>query len=653
MSSLLERYIFGRSGEMFPAHDVGVRVLDAWRADGPEWPNRMIHLVRRQLAVQRIMGQKMASSPMAGAKGIAAEVVRQTASLTRTIDEAARVMERHGLGTATLQAVTDSLVGLEAALCLELSESKWQMAQQNEAPDNILTVLCDDRVDEAQQLLQQGVMCYLQGAYVEAEAWFRSVLAYDEADYQALINLGYVALHRDDAEAAVRWFRQASELPSGLDDGAQALPLWALSRIYYAQADYGNACLFAQRAYAKSREVRHLFLAACYAALAGRWQEAWHGLEQAMRLDGRLLVRAAVEPLLEAAWEQVVPWLATLAQRHGQELSTAWQNLQQGAQRTLTLVRYPAAREALQRLVGEVKEMQNTQRGYADMVQRMASMPACQALLVQIGQYDEWLAEAERGSDEEGHIERLLRQISVEKMPWEQQRLQFGMRCPLTGMPFVWVPGGAFQMGDWLGDGNSHERPVHEVRLDGFWLGKYPVTQGDWKRVMGSNLSHFKRGGPYPVESISWDDVQSFIQRLNERGDGRYRLPTEAEWEYACCSGGKSEIYCGGGDLDAVAWHDGNSGERTHPVGRKRPNGLGLHDMSGNVWEWVWDRYDAQYYAHSPRYNPSGPAVGASRVKRGGAWNSSPDMMRSTFRFGSSPDGWYDDLGFRLVRESH
>ena len=222
---------------------------------------------------------------------------------------------------------------------------------------------------------------------------------------------------------------------------------------------------------------------------------------------------------------------------------------------------------------------------------------------------------------------------------------------PTTGMAFVPVKGGCFQMGDTFGDGNDTEKPVHEVCVSDFAMGKYEVTQGQWKSIMGSNPSYFSScGDTCPVESVSWNYVQEFLRKLNKRSGKIYRLPTEAEWEYACRSGGKSEKYCGGNDVDAVAWYDKNSGGKTHPAGEKRPNGLGLYDMSGNVWEWVSDWYVSDYYRTSPKDNPQGPSLGSSRVYRGGGWHGVPVSVRAGGRGGfGAPDYRFDILGFRLV----
>lgn len=224
---------------------------------------------------------------------------------------------------------------------------------------------------------------------------------------------------------------------------------------------------------------------------------------------------------------------------------------------------------------------------------------------------------------------------------------------PVTGMEFVWVKGDCYQMGS--NDGDFDEKPVHEVCVDDFWMGKYEVTQGQYKVMTkrflwsGGNPSHFKKGDTYPVEQVSWNDVQDYITNLNKKSGKHYRLPTEAEWEYAARSGGKNEKYAGGNNVDAVAWYRSNSGDKTHPVGQKLANGLGLHDMSGNVWEWCQDWYDGSYYSNGPRNNPQGPSIGSSRVSRGGWWLDSPRFLRSANRYNNSPEFSDYNLGFRLV----
>lgn len=244
------------------------------------------------------------------------------------------------------------------------------------------------------------------------------------------------------------------------------------------------------------------------------------------------------------------------------------------------------------------------------------------------------------------------------------------------GMVFVKVPAGSFTMGTevncpkpdaftssaaydkCIASIHENETPARYVMISNdFWIGQFEVTQAQWYAVMGNNPSDFKSdkvgedSRNFPVENVSWDDAQQFISRLNARDSKQYRLPTEAEWEYACKSGGKDQNYCGGNDLSALAWYDGNSGDRTHRVGTKRPNGLGIYDMSGNVSEWVSDWYGGNYYAQGPgtAIDPAGPARGEIRVLRGGGWFSSPSAVRASNRNNASPDNRHSSIGFRLV----
>jgi len=222
-----------------------------------------------------------------------------------------------------------------------------------------------------------------------------------------------------------------------------------------------------------------------------------------------------------------------------------------------------------------------------------------------------------------------------------------------TGMQMVFVKGGCYQMGDTFGDGESHEKPVHEVCVNDFYIGKYEVIQGQWRTVMGSEPSHFFNcGDNCPVEDVSWNDVQKFISKLNQQSGKNYRLPTETEWEYAARSGGEREKWAGTSrelSLGDYAWYDANSGRRTHPVGQKQPNGLGLHDMSGNALEWCQDWYGEKYYNDSPRKNPEGPSSGSGRVVRGGSWDFGPAVVRAAFRAWFNPDTRNTDIGFRVA----
>jgi formylglycine-generating enzyme required for sulfatase activity len=213
----------------------------------------------------------------------------------------------------------------------------------------------------------------------------------------------------------------------------------------------------------------------------------------------------------------------------------------------------------------------------------------------------------------------------------------------------IHVKGGCFQMGDIFAEGDSDERPTHKVCLDNFSIGKYEVTQGQWQAIMGNNPSHFKKGNNYPVEMVSWQDTQKFIRKLNKKTKRHFRLPTEAEWEYAARSGGKQELYSGGNRVDPLAWFERNSKAHTHPVGKKSPNHLGIYDMSGNVWEWVNDLYTNNYYQSSPERNPQGPDQGLGRIFRGGCWEARPRHLSTTYRYWFSPRNKVMYLGFRLA----
>ncbi len=221
----------------------------------------------------------------------------------------------------------------------------------------------------------------------------------------------------------------------------------------------------------------------------------------------------------------------------------------------------------------------------------------------------------------------------------------------LSDMELVFVSGGRFRMGDFLDEGLDNEKPVHPVELDGFYISRAPVTQAMWNRVMPENPSRFL-GDNLPVEQVTWHQAGVFIEKLNRdhTGSGCFHLPTEAQWEYAARSGGKPERFSGSDVLDLVGWYLNNSGDRTHPVGEKAPNGLGLVDMSGNVWEWCRDGYREDAYVHHAPRNPlveAGP--NSDRVIRGGSFALDAWSARCSRRFCLAPDYFGYGLGFRVV----
>ena len=218
----------------------------------------------------------------------------------------------------------------------------------------------------------------------------------------------------------------------------------------------------------------------------------------------------------------------------------------------------------------------------------------------------------------------------------------------------IFVKGGTFTMGATSEQGSeafSNEKPTHSVTLSDYYIGKYEVTQAQWEAVMGNNPSYFTGDPDYPVEGVSWNDVQEYITKLNQLTGKSYRLPTEAEWEYAARGGAESKgyKYSGSHTLSYVAWYEDNSNSKTHPVGTKNPNELGIYDMSGNVWEWCNDWYASDYYNNSPQTNPQGPLWGSFRVIRGGGWSYFALICRVSIR-SYEPAGFRGTyLGFRLV----
>ncbi len=213
------------------------------------------------------------------------------------------------------------------------------------------------------------------------------------------------------------------------------------------------------------------------------------------------------------------------------------------------------------------------------------------------------------------------------------------------------VAGGTFTMGatsEQGSDADDDERPPHQVTLSSYYIGETEVTQALWQAVMGSNPS-WQKGSNLPVEKVSWEDCQEFITKLNAMTGQKFRLLTEAEWEFAARGGNKNKGYkhSGSNNIDDVAWYRGNSGSNTYPVKTKQPNELGIYDMSGNVWEWCNDRYDS--YSSNAQTNPTGPSKGSNRVFRGGGWGNSARACRVSIRYNYTPDFRNDSLGLRLA----
>jgi len=213
------------------------------------------------------------------------------------------------------------------------------------------------------------------------------------------------------------------------------------------------------------------------------------------------------------------------------------------------------------------------------------------------------------------------------------------------GMRFVWVKPGSFIMGS--NNGNPDEMPPHQVNLlNGFYMQTTEVTQAQWMAVMEINPSEFK-GNNLPVDNVSWHDVQQFIQKLNQKGIGNFRLPTEAEWEYSCRAGTTGDF---AGDPNLMGWYK-DSGYKTHPVGTKLPNAWGIYDMHGNVAEWCQDSYSKDYFESASSGDSKKTNSNSDRVTRGGSWRDYTGICRSSYRFRVPPEFRLSYNGFRLVRE--
>lgn len=226
----------------------------------------------------------------------------------------------------------------------------------------------------------------------------------------------------------------------------------------------------------------------------------------------------------------------------------------------------------------------------------------------------------------------------------------------VNGVSFMMVPveGGTFTMGMTEGqvsDGQGHIVTPHEVTLSSFSIAETEVTQELWLAVMGSNPADFSDDLQNPVQNVKWSECQTFINRLNELTGRTFRLPTEAEWEFAARGGNLSRGYqfAGGNDLEEVAWYDFNSESKPHPVGTKMPNELGLYDMSGNVYEWCQDYFSNTYYNESPSVNPTGPESSSYRVMRGGCWLYFKTLCQVSSRSMCMPNVAYNDIGLRLA----
>jgi len=249
------------------------------------------------------------------------------------------------------------------------------------------------------------------------------------------------------------------------------------------------------------------------------------------------------------------------------------------------------------------------------------------------------------------HDKPMTREERIKFNEEKQRKILEERRKNMPPIKMIYVEGGCFKMGDFTGSGDEDERPVHKVCISDYYIGEVEVTNGLWKSVMGYT---FKEGldPKMPIVNISWAWANRFIETLNSLVDGFYRLPTEAEWEYAARDRGKNIKWAGTNnedDLEDYAWFTYNSNGKTHYGRQKKPNALGLYDMSGNAWEWVEDNFDFDYYKNSPEEDPYGPDFSNWRTIRGGSVYSEPHKLRTTYRHAKEANLVSPVIGFRLA----
>jgi len=497
--------------------------------------------------------------------------------------------------------------------------------------------------ESGQEKLNQGD--YLNASLDLEKAW-KQYLGLREYFKEAisLHAMGSAFLGLGNLQIARNNFEKAHDLFNQLDDKQnQSETLKSLSRVSRQMGDLSKAKEYIQSALVLDQTL-------------GNWGFTMHELGEVNEAMGNLdaaekCYREALETLEEEinddrAWVDTQEALGRLAFKRGdnqrawgyyqQVLSTveASDDKKRHADVLATLAEVEIMRNNLSQATSNARQAKVI---YADLEdkendERMSKM------LLSFGQREE-----ETAGDKEEAIKA--------KGPTVQNLHE--MFDPFHNL-MIPVKGGTFQMGS---NEYDREKPIHEVTIADFLLCKYPVTQRLWKQIMGENPSHFK-GDDLPVENVSWDDTQSFLKKLNERLPAvqkprSYRLPTEAEWEYAARGGiqSKGYKYAGSNDLEKVGWYNKNAGSKTNPVGQKKANELGLFDMSGNVWEWCQDVWHGDYEG-APKDGSAREQSGESklRVVRGGSWDDDPFDFRAAARDGEDPDNRTSDCGFRLAR---
>lgn len=318
--------------------------------------------------------------------------------------------------------------------------------------------------------------------------------------------------------------------------------------------------------------------------------------------------------------------------------------------------------EKLEEKIKVSKRLSNLTRVHRDLDLYVQIRSTLDQLLDILSNMNTFTTEFHQSEGFETLINTILNQIKTESE--SSKNVSFGGSANkvqtelIEGIEMVLVEGGSYYMGykpdrDGRDEDMIDAKPLHKVNLDSYFIGKFLVTQEQWQNVMGKNPSYFKDSVYNPVENICWFDSIKFIEELNQKGKYTFRLPTEAEWEFAARGGNfsKENRFAGDNDLEKVAWYGNNASKQSHSVGGKLPNELGIYDMCGNVWEWCNDWYDAAYYTHSPELNPKGPQTGKCKVLRGSSWYDFKNLTRIAIRYKLFPKARYFDIGLRLAMD--
>ena len=491
--------------------------------------------------------------------------------------------------------------------------------------------------------------------YIEALAAAKDAVRANPNDYKGhyYLAMAYLGMDRfDDAETAVK--RAQTLVQDNARAGVQKLADTIQSRragtgsVQAAEAALadgltGKAARLYDQAWRAGQDNYELGLKAAdlYANRLKQPVDAGRVLRQVIQSakGGSAADRAAGElsKLADTLMKIAQGHAATAARQQGEDALRSLQ-LAEEADPGYLPIHHTRARLAAQggdaeALMGAIKEL----------ARRDAAKPKTLSNLPNMAQWLEQPAFAEFMTDLLGDTQvRTLRKMASNPVP--DNIIRDCDECP----EMLVIPDGSFQMGSNQGD--SDEKPVHTVQIASFALAKTEVTQGQWRAIMGNNPSRFDGcGDNCPVEKVNWNDAQDYVRKLSEKTGQKYRLPSEAEWEYACRAGGQHQ-YCGSDSVDSVAWYDGNSGGKTHAVGQKQANAWGLYDMSGNVWEWAEDCGNNTY--------GGAPIDGSAwiggdcgkRVVRGGSWNYDPAYSRAADRGGAGTAYRYYDSGFRPAR---